>query len=287
MLPRLCLPIAPDVFALQVRDLVTRIVDLLKPLRDHGPRRLARLFKASVVTDDYGNQLDLRPRGEVETLTRHDWRLVKRAWSHFPRKPWSEITEDEFHQHYGPALDEAAQHCGWVAAVDMPDWDFAARVSRVILRERILEDVFRAASTGGLVLLNDARLPLPLVGRNQVPDAYLSVAEASRWFEAMGLTLERSTATDVRASSVAEDADLRATMLGIRKRAALVQEFRRVWPTLERDLRDAAQNGLRQAAGAGMPFGQWDADRAVAWARERGKLVNPPARRVGPSWSPL
>lgn len=57
------------------------------------------------------------------------------------------------------------------------------------------------------------------------------------------------------------------------KRAALVRKLSGKWPTIDRDLRDAVQNGLKQAAGADQR-GFWHEERALAWAHQRGKVLN-------------
>lgn len=55
------------------------------------------------------------------------------------------------------------------------------------------------------------------------------------------------------------------------KRKALVAEYLRQWPTIDRDLKDAATNGLRKAAGVGEHGYYWEG-AALDWARSRGKL---------------
>jgi len=55
------------------------------------------------------------------------------------------------------------------------------------------------------------------------------------------------------------------------KRAVLIQEHSRQWSTIERDLKDAAQNGLSVAAKAD-GTGWWWEGSALVWAEARGKL---------------
>jgi hypothetical protein len=57
------------------------------------------------------------------------------------------------------------------------------------------------------------------------------------------------------------------------KRNALISAHVREWPTIERDLRDASANGLSARAKDGKP-GYWSEDEALAWAKERGKLLS-------------
>lgn len=56
------------------------------------------------------------------------------------------------------------------------------------------------------------------------------------------------------------------------KRAALVDQYRRRWSTLERDLKDASSNGLANAAKA-PEQGYWWEEPALEWARQRNKLA--------------
>lgn len=55
------------------------------------------------------------------------------------------------------------------------------------------------------------------------------------------------------------------------KKTALVQKLLGEWPTIEQDLSEASRNGLNAAKAEG--HGNWDVDRAKAWAESKGKLV--------------
>lgn len=281
MLRPLSLPLEPGVFALKVGDLVRDVAALLNPVPPEPPR-LVGLFKRSVVTDDFGSQVDVRPRSEVEPLTPEDLDLVHRAWSHLPHgKDWSHITKTDYYTVYGPALDEAAQHRGWVSSPDLPDKAFVARISRVIDVKRLLEEVCDAATVGRLTLLDDSRLPLTVVSGHRVEGAYMPVPEAGRWLEGKGIVFE------VKAASATPAAEaVPARKHGLRKRNALINDFGRIWPSVERDLRDASGNGLSEAASRHLQHGMWDADQALAWARERGKLIESRSS-TGPAWAPL
>ena len=58
---------------------------------------------------------------------------------------------------------------------------------------------------------------------------------------------------------------------GVRKRNALVEEYRGRWPTIERDLRSASENGLSKVAKC-RAHGHWNVMAALDWARQRGKF---------------
>lgn len=59
------------------------------------------------------------------------------------------------------------------------------------------------------------------------------------------------------------------------KRAALIAENMSRWPTVERDLKDAATNGLSSAAKDTTKVGWWWEGSALDWARARQKVDEP------------
>jgi hypothetical protein len=64
------------------------------------------------------------------------------------------------------------------------------------------------------------------------------------------------------------------------KKAALIAAHKNEWPTIERDISDAATNGLAAAAKAGER--DWFEENARKWARVKGKLkiVNRPVNSL-------
>lgn len=56
------------------------------------------------------------------------------------------------------------------------------------------------------------------------------------------------------------------------KKSALIGKYVDRWPTIERDLRDAPSNGLREAA-KGSRHGWWREQASLRWAEPRGKLL--------------
>ena len=71
----------------------------------------------------------------------------------------------------------------------------------------------------------------------------------------------------------------------ILKRAALIEQHERDWPTIRADLNEASRNGLRAAASLG--GGMWSVDAARAWAEPRRKIrqashAPEPATWMGP-----
>lgn len=58
------------------------------------------------------------------------------------------------------------------------------------------------------------------------------------------------------------------------KRQALIDANRPRWDTIERDLRDGAENGL-SAAAKGDKHAFWWEGSALKWAEENGKLQAP------------
>ena len=55
------------------------------------------------------------------------------------------------------------------------------------------------------------------------------------------------------------------------KKAAMVEQHKHEWPSIERDMQDASRNGL-DAAKAGER--EWDEFEALEWARTKGKLTS-------------
>lgn len=53
-------------------------------------------------------------------------------------------------------------------------------------------------------------------------------------------------------------------------RAGLINAHKHEWPTIDRDLKDAFQNGLAVAKGGSR---DWDEAKAVKWATSKGKLL--------------
>lgn len=96
-------------------------------------------------------------------------------------------------------------------------------------------------------------------------DAWLRTSVGYGFPQVEGTSLP---APAVRASVTQEHAPDRGRKV---KRAALIADNVRRWPTIERDLKDAATNGLSEAAKDGA-VGWWWEGSAVEWARARAKV---------------
>jgi len=59
----------------------------------------------------------------------------------------------------------------------------------------------------------------------------------------------------------------------ILKKAALIKKYLHQWPTINRDLQDASENGLSAAAKA-PTHGDWFEFKALGWAEKKGKLLS-------------
>lgn len=62
------------------------------------------------------------------------------------------------------------------------------------------------------------------------------------------------------------------------KRSAMVKKLETVWQGISSDLQHSDKNGLAQAAKAS-GHGNWYEDDALIWARQRGKVGDPPATK--------
>lgn len=60
--------------------------------------------------------------------------------------------------------------------------------------------------------------------------------------------------------------------VALMKKQALIHELRPQWPTIEADLKESSREGNEDLAAANVRHGMWDKDKALAWAKSRGKL---------------
>lgn len=106
-----------------------------------------------------------------------------------------------------------------------------------------------------------------------------SRAEAARLDELTRLRARDEYLAAKLAAAAPEVADNTATappvQIFIMKKKALIAELEHEWPSIEVDLSDATRNGLKIAAHTGK-HGDWDADKARAWAKSKGKLKQSP-----------
>lgn len=139
-----------------------------------------------------------------------------------------------------------------------------------------------AASKGSLVVL-DPRTCLPTLSK-EVRTFYelVTPANLNAWLGSQGapyrwnlhpaeevpqrLVIEEALQSSALESEATPDRGRRV------KRAALIEDNLRRWPTIERDLKDAAENGLSKAARDITGIGWWWEGSAIAWARARAKV---------------
>ena len=98
------------------------------------------------------------------------------------------------------------------------------------------------------------------------------------WFAAVGAAqavpapvITIMASDDVKPASTST---IKAATTGARlatNRAALIAQHKHEWPTIERDIQDAAGNGLAKAAKAGNR--DWHESEALEWARSKNKLM--------------
>jgi len=80
------------------------------------------------------------------------------------------------------------------------------------------------------------------------------------------------------------DSDVPATQGNIMKKAALVAALKHEWTSIERDIGDATRNGLKDAAHTGK-HGEWDTDKARAWAISKRKIKQAvPVHSLAAAW---
>lgn len=108
---------------------------------------------------------------------------------------------------------------------------------------------------------------LPIPAERMVSMARIVTrADVNAWLDAQGTGYLWEGEGKREAAPVAGPAQLQRI-----KRAALIKRHANQWVSIERDLKDATTNGLKNDAKAdGM--GWWHEDKALAWAMARGKL---------------
>ena len=91
---------------------------------------------------------------------------------------------------------------------------------------------------------------------------------------------EQNTATP---APVAAD-DAPEKQFDAMKKAALIAALEYEWPSIEADISDATRNGLKAAAHTGK-HGEWDKDKARAWAVSKGKIKQTaPVHSLAGAW---
>jgi len=122
-----------------------------------------------------------------------------------------------------------------------------------------------------------------IYGCFEVPDAFrqaVTVTEGVQTTDTTpqvpGSVPEATTADDAEHAAAATPAATQeppktgAKVEILRKRAAFINDFQGMWPTMNGDLSDAARNGLSLAANARHGF--WRVGPALNWADERGRI---------------
>lgn len=137
----------------------------------------------------------------------------------------------------------------------------AARLGELRVRHPHTGLIYRPSKVRGF---NELVKPID-VNRWLMSDAGNSL----RWIVDVAEEAPSEVGDESRAPVASEPAPDRGRRL---KRAALIAENRARWPTIERDLKEAAANGLGGAARDGGAVGWWWEGSAIDWARARAKL---------------
>jgi hypothetical protein len=138
--------------------------------------------------------------------------------------------------------------------------------------EALMPHAAAAIGTGAL-MARDIATGLPIRGSGNLADFldWFFAEDLNRWLDAVGAPFAFRLPED--AAAPAGEAPAVQEVRGRRvKRQALIADNLRRWPTIERDLKDAAVNGLSSAARDKGAPGWWWEGSALAWARERDKV---------------
>lgn len=139
--------------------------------------------------------------------------------------------------------------------------------------ENVLADGVRE---GGLRVLDPLTLTPHTFPRGQALERAVVLPQALEdWLRSIGAGVGvRVVQIQQRTQAAASNASgLAMTRVG------LIGAHSRQWPTIERDLKDAGKNELASVAKVGQRG--WDEERALEWARSRGKLQENHLTRQG------
>ncbi len=246
--------------------------DLFKPL----PKELARLRDATKGDSTTVFIIEARPQSVPRDLLAlaDDATVAFEHWAPMSNGPRARSSGSDYRA--GDLKAEIRQRIdrqreGWFTALE---------VAHIIARERpgsdewdILKRLLRACGTGEIQAYDEAsRFRLGRDERVKEAIDLLKEPELDVWLRATaGYGFPPSADTESTAApTVAQSAS--AVDRGRRvKRAALICDNLRRWPSIERDLKDAASNGLSEAA-KDSAVGWWWEGSAIAWARARAKM---------------
>jgi hypothetical protein len=186
-----------------------------------------------------------------------------------PYRRWGEYLE---------AFNRDAEMRGWWAGLIPPrdphhaerlEWTIAAEEHRKLLKDAIASGGIQARMAGTMApaspgMVNLHRLVLTREGLER-----FAAMLAMRVVDGPGAGGGAGPEGDAHAGVTQELMSDRGRRL---KRAALIEDNVRRWPTVERDLKDAAKNGLSEAAKDGAAVGWWWEGSAIEWARARAKV---------------
>ena len=119
-----------------------------------------------------------------------------------------------------------------------------------------------------------------LAAQPQKPSEHIAA-----WFTAVGVNTQPEAAHLLTATPApVVDGDAPVKQVNIMKKAALIAELEYEWSSIEADISDATRNGLKAAAHTGK-HGEWDKDKAQAWAVSKGKIRrDAPVHSLSAAW---
>lgn len=121
---------------------------------------------------------------------------------------------------------------------------------------------------------------------NALLSALVTVADLREFVAGRGLTVETAQTQATTPSPAPVVAGIApAKQVNSMKKAALIAELEYEWSSIEADISDATRNGLKTAAHTGK-HGEWDKDKARAWAVSKGKIKQAaPVHSLAAAWS--
>lgn len=101
-------------------------------------------------------------------------------------------------------------------------------------------------------------------------DAVVNEEEITEWLLGIGATLPSRFNRSVHHRAALPPSPKRPEL---RKNGALVREFSKIWPSIERDIKDKTRHANEQLNKANVSHGYYDVEMALTWAKTEGKIT--------------
>ena len=242
-----------------------------------APPSLASLTKQTLI----GMNTDGFDHWQGEPLSSADWSMLDIAWQALP--PVANVTRTNW-QKYKDAFDawkQAKTHNApeWVLAATFTDHIASAKAQRSNVFNKhywALDAMLKSGTVRGIA-------PDRVRATTMAYGVLLPIDEARTYLESAGYSLSTESAAAMPAPAHSPTTPAPVVVAALVKpgnagpkfsmtKAAMLGQHKPRWPTIERDMKDANENGLNSARAG---FRGWIEADALEWARANNKLVKP------------